>query len=62
MINVESRVCPLCGGDNKCMHNKECWCMDKEIPGELIEKIPLDKREKACICENCIDRFNQEKR
>lgn len=62
MGNVETRVCPICGGDNNCMHNKDCWCMEKKVPEELIEKIPLEKRGKSCICESCIDAFNQEKR
>lgn len=59
MTNVESRICPICGKDNKCIHNKDCWCMETKVPKELIEKIPSDRRGKACICEACVDEFEQ---
>nr|WP_300004408.1 cysteine-rich CWC family protein [Tissierella sp.] len=61
MENLDTKICPICGRDNKCMHNKDCWCMEKEIPQQLIARVPLDKRDKACICEACVDAFNKEK-
>ena len=62
MENIDERVCPICGRDNKCTKDKDCWCMEKEIPAELIERVPLEKRDKACICETCVDAFHEEKR
>lgn len=57
MINLEMRICPICGKDNDCMKDKNCWCIKKEIPKELIQKVPIEKKGKACICRSCVEEF-----
>jgi hypothetical protein len=61
MINEEN--CPICGRDNNChactvgsVHN--CWCMSTEIPKALLDMIPEEYRENACVCKKCVDNFN----
>lgn len=56
-IKEIERVCPLCGEDNNCQHNKDCWCQAVVVPGYIVEMIPVDKRGKACICKSCIDKY-----
>lgn len=52
------KTCPLCGNPNNCMHgSSDCWCNHVKIPRELIERIPEEKRRKACICKNCVDNY-----
>lgn len=57
-IKEIERTCPLCGEDNNCQHGKaECWCHDVEIPSSILEMVPDDKKNKACICKSCIDKY-----
>ncbi|MGQ0833501.1 MAG: cysteine-rich CWC family protein, partial [Gammaproteobacteria bacterium] len=30
-----------------------CWCFSHRIPQEVIEKIPVEARELACVCNSC---------
>ena len=57
---IES-ICPICGKDNNCMahSNEPCWCNEMEIPKELLDLIPQDKKQKACICLKCIQDFKK---
>lgn len=54
--------CPLCGKANQCAMEVEkatgekqppCWCTRVDFSAELLEKVPLEARGKACICEAC---------
>lgn len=58
-INETERICPLCGQDNNCQHDKECWCQKVTIPNYIIEMIPEDKKGKACVCKACLDRYKK---
>jgi len=53
------RICPLCGQDNNCQHNAECWCHKEKFPKQVFEMIPEDKRGKACICKSCLEKYQQ---
>ena len=59
---VTESICPICGKDNNCMAhlNEPCWCNNVEIPLELLELIPNDKNQKACICQKCIQDFKDD--
>ncbi len=37
-----------------------CWCFTKKVPQGLLEGIAREKRGKACVCSQCIDRYNEE--
>ena len=52
--------CPLCDNPNYCALcttpacKDPCWCAKVKIPDELLARVPVELRDKACICENCI--------
>ena len=58
--------CPLCGGANECQlcspaaYKGRCWCADTEIPSELIARVPENFRNRACICKQCVEKFERE--
>lgn len=59
-LTKEEKTCPLCGKPNNCKHGDDsCWCNHVKIPKGLIERIPKDKRGKACICKDCVDSYNK---
>lgn len=62
---VDKKICPLCGGENDCHAEKEgshdvCWCVTTKIPKGLLEKIPQEKRGKACVCKRCVEDYRSE--
>ncbi|WP_306307178.1 cysteine-rich CWC family protein [Alicyclobacillus acidiphilus] len=55
-------LCPLCGMENQCGRAAgcppgSCWCDQSVFPAALLEQIPLEARNKACICKHCLERF-----
>jgi prepilin-type N-terminal cleavage/methylation domain-containing protein/prepilin-type processing-associated H-X9-DG protein len=58
--------CPLCGGANDCQlctpaaHKGPCWCVKTEIPEALLARVPEEFRNRACICQNCVENFQRE--
>ncbi len=60
---IEQQFCPLCQQVNLCdVDNIDgCWCTKKKVPKELIDKVPAKLKKKACICQQCIQKFNSEK-
>jgi prepilin-type N-terminal cleavage/methylation domain-containing protein/prepilin-type processing-associated H-X9-DG protein len=59
--------CPLCGAANGCQlcspatYKGSCWCARVEIPGELLACVPENLRNRACICRNCVEKFQHER-
>lgn len=58
----ETKQCPLCQLENNCgvqanNQSNGCWCALKEFPKEIFEVVPEEKMKKACICENCLEKF-----
>lgn len=63
MNKVDEKICPICGEYNNCQSGEDtCWCYNIVVPKELIEKVPEEKRGKACICKDCIDKYNNNKK
>jgi prepilin-type N-terminal cleavage/methylation domain-containing protein/prepilin-type processing-associated H-X9-DG protein len=60
-------ACPLCGGANECQlcspaaFKGRCWCADEEIADELLARVPENLRNRACICQSCVEKFQIEK-
>jgi prepilin-type N-terminal cleavage/methylation domain-containing protein/prepilin-type processing-associated H-X9-DG protein len=58
--------CPLCGGANNCQlcspaaHKGSCWCARVEISHALLARVPENFRNRACICQNCVEKFSHE--
>jgi len=52
--------CPLCGYANECgiaAGKGTCWCFTRPIPEQMLEKIPPEARDVACMCRPCA--FNE---
>ena len=60
--HLNENICPLCGNPNNCMAHSEqrCWCIDVKVPKELIDLVPAPQQGKACICLDCIEKFNKD--
>ncbi len=64
MIDDEpnTSICPLCGGENSCAlvvsaeSSEPCWCESLKIPEAVLQQIPLEARNKSCVCRECIER------
>ncbi|MGG1635162.1 cysteine-rich CWC family protein [Paenibacillus sp. NRS-1760] len=57
--------CPLCNGPNDCAMEennaaKDCWCFQKSFPSTLLEAVPEELKNKACICRNCLSKVVEE--
>ena len=53
---VDPSHCPLCGTANQCgmaQGLNTCWCFDATIPSEVIDLIPDEARDIACVCRAC---------
>jgi len=53
---MDPHRCPLCGGANDCavaQGRGNCWCFTRPIPDEVLERIPTDARDRACVCTAC---------
>lgn len=60
-----TNICPICGKDNHCAYlsgkpHKECWCNTVEVPKEIFDLVPENKKGKDCICLDCVNKFKQE--
>jgi hypothetical protein len=58
----EPNVCPLCGQPNQCameieratgIPQESCWCTHVTFPPTLLNQIPDEARNKACVCAAC---------
>lgn len=63
MNNEMVKTCPICGEDNDCGLLKDptqaCWCTQKTFPNELLQKVPENMKNKACICQRCVEKFQR---
>lgn len=52
-------TCPLCGKDNNCQHGKsDCWCTTVMVPKHVLDLVQEDKKGRACICKECIEKYS----
>ncbi len=58
---IDENQCPLCGGNNHCGAHADtpCWCCSVGIPQGLRDLVPAEKQMKACICPQCVAKFQQ---
>ncbi len=59
---IYDNICPLCEQINRCdaSSSQGCWCMETQVPAELLAKIPAHLKGKTCICNGCIERHKQQ--
>jgi len=62
-ILIDDSICPLCQSNNQCGIDSKspCWCTKEGIPRELISQVPTELKNKACICQACINKFKFDK-
>jgi len=59
--------CPLCREANDCQlcspatYKGLCWCARMEMPEALLARVPEPLRNRACICRNCVEKFQHER-
>ena len=60
--SIDQSICPFCHNKNACMAESAdaCWCVNAVIPGELIDLVPEELKNKSCICNNCVTLFLQD--
>ena len=61
---INPKVCPFCKKENLCeahISNNKCWCNSIGVPKDLRALIPEQLQMKACICQNCILAFKEDK-
>ena len=54
--SIDPTRCPLCQGDNDCgtaRGSGTCWCFSARIPEDVLERVPPQLRDQACVCERC---------
>lgn len=59
---IVSKICPICGENNNCMHDQSCWCMQVKFTDYILQQIPEDAKNKACICQKCFKRLSQQEK
>jgi hypothetical protein len=65
VTTIEANQCPLCGRGNDCRrcatgaYKGSCWCFKVEIPEALIARVPMELRDKACVCRECVMAFHR---
>ena len=61
-LPADPNLCPLCAQPNQCAMEVEratgvkqplCWCSQARFEAELLSRIPVHARGKACICAAC---------
>ncbi|WP_297846172.1 cysteine-rich CWC family protein [Pseudomonas sp.] len=57
--SLDSSICPACGLSNSCTladprtAAQPCWCFSVEIDPALLDALPPDVRNQACLCPRC---------
>lgn len=58
-MNTSSHLCPACGARNACVladprsTDQPCWCYSVDIDPAVLEALPEELRNTACLCPRC---------
>ncbi|MDD2057715.1 cysteine-rich CWC family protein [Pseudomonas sp. GD03860] len=61
----DTQHCPACGASNRCSladprtAAKACWCYGVSIDPKVLEALPAELRDKACLCPACAQVLEQ---
>ncbi|MFZ9297599.1 MAG: cysteine-rich CWC family protein [Hylemonella sp.] len=65
---IDPACCPVCGQPNACAHELErasgerqapCWCTRVRFDAAVLERVPVQARGLACLCQQCASAANQ---
>mgnify|MGYP000110461872 CR=1 FL=1 len=58
----DGSICPLCQQKNRCdvKAASNCWCMNTQVPKELLAQIPAHLRGVSCVCNICIANYQRQ--
>ncbi|MFK8332499.1 cysteine-rich CWC family protein [Pseudomonas sp. BJa5] len=57
----DTRRCPACGASNHCSladprtAAQACWCYGVSIDPKVLDALPAELRDKACLCPRCAE-------
>ncbi len=55
----DDRYCPACGALNQCtladpaQATQACWCFSVRIDPAVLQALPAELRDRACLCPSC---------
>lgn len=61
-MNFNPNACPLCGESNACQlagtnaNPGPCWCSRVEPDPQVLELVPAEYRNRACLCRSCLEK------
>ena len=60
--SLNTAICPLCGEANHCIMAVDpnatmCWCEGVVFPEELLALIPENAFRKTCVCQKCLEQY-----
>jgi hypothetical protein len=60
---IDPSKCPICGDTNQCAQEiakatgtppERCWCITATFSSEVLDRVPKEAKNKACICSKCV--------
>ena len=60
---IDPSKCPICGDPNQCAQEiakatgtppERCWCITATFSSEVLDRVPEEAKNKACICSKCV--------
>ena len=58
-------LCPACGARNDCSMasantaEQPCWCYSVSIDPQVLQALPLEQQNLACLCPRCANVLSQ---
>ncbi|EJN37685.1 hypothetical protein PMI38_02883 [Pseudomonas sp. GM84] len=62
---IDQQHCPACGALNQCAladprsATQACWCYAVAIAPAVLQALPVELRDKACLCPRCAQVLDQ---
>jgi hypothetical protein len=56
---IDPSHCPACGASNDCIQanpataDQPCWCFAVSIDPAILQALPAELRNQACLCPRC---------
>jgi len=56
---MTANTCPCCGRSNRCTQAgteapvSQCWCFTVTVDRQVLDALPAEQRNRACLCPRC---------